>query len=64
MKTVEEGAEHLWLQCRSKRISSVDTLGIPLSIYVTPADVRDTEGREQPASGPRSVGPASQEDLV
>ncbi len=44
MKTVEEGAEHLWLRCRPQAHLLVDTLGIPLSIYVTPADVHDTRG--------------------
>lgn len=44
VKTVEEGAEHLWLRCRPQAHLLVDTLGIPLSIYVTPADVHDTRG--------------------
>lgn len=49
MKTVEESAgicgydAHKCVKGR-KRHLLVDTLGLPLSIYVTPADVHDTKG--------------------
>src|SRR6266699_855089 len=49
VKTVEESAgicgfdAHKHVKGR-KRHLLVDTLGIPISIYVTPADVHDTKG--------------------
>lgn len=49
VKTVEESASISGYAAHkhvkgSKRHILVDTLGLPLSIYVTPADVRDTRG--------------------
>jgi len=44
VKTVEESAGISGLGARRKRHLLVDTLGIPISIYVTPADVHDTKG--------------------
>jgi putative transposase len=49
VKTVEESASisgfdaHKHIKGRKRHIL-VDTLGLPLSIYVTPADVHDTRG--------------------
>jgi hypothetical protein len=49
VKTVEESARisgfdaHKHIKGRKRHIL-VDTLGIPISIYVTPADVHDTRG--------------------
>ena len=49
MKTVEESASisgfdaHKHVKGRKRHIL-VDTLGLPLSIYVTPADMHDTRG--------------------
>src|SRR5690348_15366123 len=44
VKTVEESAGISGFGASRKRHLLVDTLGIPLSIYVTPADVHDTRG--------------------
>ncbi len=49
MKTVEESGcirgfdAQKWIKGR-KRHLLVDTLGLPLSVYVTPADMHDTQG--------------------
>jgi len=44
VKTVEESAGISGFGASRKRHLLVDTLGIPISIYVTPADVHDTKG--------------------
>lgn len=42
---------------------TVDTLGIPISIYVTPADVHDTKGARCLLAGLAFARPPSQKDL-
>jgi putative transposase len=61
VKTVEESASisgfdaHKHVKGRKRHIL-VDTLGLPLSIYVTPADMHDTRGARCLLSWARSVG--------
>ncbi len=49
VKTVEESARisgydaHIWIKGRKRHVL-VDTLGLPISVYVTPADIHDTQG--------------------
>jgi putative transposase len=56
VKTVEESGcirgfdAHKWVKGR-KRHLLVDTLGLPLSVYVTPADMPDTHGARQLLAG-------------
>jgi len=56
VKTVEESAgicgydAHKCIKGR-KRHLLVDTLGIPLSVYVTPADMHDTQGARRLLAG-------------
>ncbi len=68
VKTVEESAgicgfdAHKHVKGR-KRHLLVDTLGIPISIYVTPADVHDTKGARCLLAGLAFARPPSQKDL-
>ena len=56
VKTVEESARirgydaHKCVKGR-KRHLLVDTLGLPISIYVTPADMHDTQGARRLLAG-------------
>jgi hypothetical protein len=56
MKTVEESGcirgfdAHKWSKGR-KRHLLVDTLGLPLSVYVSPADMPDTQGARRLLAG-------------
>lgn len=56
VKTVEESAgicgydAHKHVKCR-KRHLLVDTLGLPISVYVTPADMHDTHGARRLLAG-------------
>jgi putative transposase len=56
VKTVEESAHirgydaHKCVKGR-KRHLLVDTLGLPLSVYVTPADMHDTQGARRLLAG-------------
>src|SRR5260221_1060867 len=56
VKTVEESGgirgfdAHKWIKGR-KRHLLVDTLGLPLSVYVSPADMHDTQGARRLLAG-------------
>ena len=56
VKTVEESGcirgfdAHTWIKGR-KRHLLVDTLGLPLSVYVSPADMHDTQGARRLLAG-------------
>jgi putative transposase len=62
VKTVEESGcirgfdAHKWVKGR-KRHLMVDTLGLPLSIYVSPADMADTQGARRLLAGLKYVVP-------
>jgi putative transposase len=62
VKTVEESARvhrfdaHKHVKGRKRHIL-VDTLGLPLSIYVTPADLHDTQGAHRLLAGLKSFVP-------
>lgn len=62
MKTVEESGRihgydaHKCIKGR-KRHLLVDALGLPISVYVTPADMRDTQGARRLLAGLKSFVP-------
>lgn len=62
VKTVEESGcirgfdAHTWVKGR-KRHLLVDTLGLPLSVYVSPADMHDTQGARRLLAGLKYVVP-------
>jgi putative transposase len=62
VKTVEESGgirgfdAHKWIKGR-KRHLLVDTLGLPLSVYVSPADMPDTQGARHLLAGLNYVVP-------
>lgn len=62
MKTVEESGcicgfdAHTWIKGR-KRHLLVDTLGLPLSVSVSPADMHDTQGARRLLAGLKYVVP-------
>ena len=68
MKTVEESAgisgfdAHKHVKGRKRHIL-VDTLGLPISIYVTPADTHDTRVSPFSARGTQVFRAASEKDL-
>ncbi len=68
VKTTEEGAgsngydAHKNIKGR-KRHLLVDTLGLPLSVYVTPANVQESRRSALPFGWPRVVGAPPGEDL-
>jgi len=68
VKTVEESASisgfdaHKHVEGRKRHIL-VDTLGLPLSIYVAPADVHDTRGARCLLAGLAPLVATSQENL-
>ncbi len=62
VKTVEESGcirgldAHTWIKGR-KRHLLVDMLGLPLSVYVSPADMHDTQGARRLLAGLKYVVP-------
>ena len=68
VKTVEESSgicgydAHKHIKGRKRHIL-VDTLGIPISIYVTPADTHDTRGARCLLAGAQILRAASEKDL-
>jgi DDE family transposase len=68
VKTVEESAESSGFDAHKrvkgrKRHLLVDTLGIPISIYVTPADTHDTKGARCLLAGLKYFVPRLCKDL-
>jgi len=68
VKTVEESAHirgfdaHKCVKGR-KRHLLVDTLGLPISVYVTPADMHDTQGARRLLAGLKFFVPSMRENL-
>lgn len=68
VKTVEESARisgydaHKCIKGR-KRHLLVDTLGLPLMVYVTPADMHDTQGARRLLAGLKYARPTAEENL-
>jgi transposase len=68
VKTVEESAgiygfdAHKCVKGRKRHIL-VDTLGLLLAVYVTPADLHDGKGTRCPAFRTCSIAPTPQKDL-
>jgi hypothetical protein len=60
---------HQWIRRTQARqwprsaICATDTLGIPMSYYVTPANMHDTQGARRLLAGPKYAGSEAQDDL-